>query len=96
MDIFIRGNVVEFSTQFFDASNNPVVPDSVALTIVTAPQCSASQTIPLTMTNSGDTWTADWDTTGIPGGLIYWAIKATAPHAADEGSFALATNPANQ
>jgi hypothetical protein len=95
MDVsFIRGNVLLFSTQFFDASGGVVSPASVELTITTAPLGSASQTIQLPMSGS-TTWTVEWDTTGIPPGMIFWAVQATSPHSADEGDFFLEANLAN-
>lgn len=99
MEVFFAGNIVQFATTFLDANKVPVVPASVALTIRTVPiggLTPAPNPVVIAMSNSAGTWTADWDTTGLPPSIVYWAAQATAPHGADEGNFELAANWATQ
>jgi hypothetical protein len=92
---FIRGNIVLFSTQFFDAAGAPQTPSAVELTLTTAPLEADPQTVTMPM-SGGPVSVAEWDTTDISPGIVYWAVKATGPHAADEGFFFLDANLANQ
>lgn len=97
MDItFIRGNVLQFSTSFFDASGGVVDPASALLTLRTAPLGADSDLEQISMSKIGDTWVAEWDTTSIAPGIVYWSVQATGPHAADDGSFDLSANWANE
>lgn len=95
MDYFISGNVLMFTTTFLDAAGEPVNPATAVLTLRTATPGTESVTVTLDMTETDGVWTAEWDTTGIAAGIIYWAVKATSPHAADQGVFDLTANFAN-
>lgn len=97
MDVtFISGNILQFSTQFYNPTGNPITPDSATLTLRTATLNAPSVTVTIPMTAGLDnTWMATWDTTGFAIGVIFWSVKAVNPHAADEGSFELTGNWAN-
>lgn len=92
----IRGNVIAFSTTFYDADGAPITPVSVNLEIeVVSPPNGAKQEFVIAMTNVSTLWSANWDTTGVPSGIVYWAVKANGPHGADQGRFNLNANLAN-
>lgn len=97
MDVtFIRGNILQFATQFFAPDGNQITPDSAALLIRTATLGADSIAVEIAMTETTPgVWTATWDTTGISAGTIFWAVQAVNPAAADEGFFELKTNMAN-
>jgi hypothetical protein len=91
MDIFERGNTFLFATSFFNEGDNPVNPGSAKIRIVAGASVSE-----IDMTQSGNVWTALWDSFGVPAGAVYWSVQAINPHSTDEGYFTLSANPANQ
>lgn len=93
MDIAIRGNVYEFSTTFLDAAGAPVNPASVTLFINIAGGDNPG--VSLSMTEASDVWSADFDTTDYPPGILFWSVRAVTPHAADQGNFPISANLAN-
>lgn len=94
MDVFVRGNVISFSTTFYDADGAVVIPASVSLLIVFGiSKGTNSETI--AMTNVGDAWTATWDSSDAYPSTVNWSVRATTPHAADQGAFSIPANPAN-
>lgn len=95
MDIIFRGNIVLFSTTFYDAHGQIVGPTSASVHIRTAPQGAASETFDLVMTATGDVWSVEWDTSDVAPGLVYWSVKAVGPAADDDGTFMLTANWAN-
>lgn len=92
---YIRGNLIQFSTTFSDVNGNPVAPDSASVEIRTAPLEADPITVVIPMSNSGGTWTAEWNTTGVAPGLVYWCITSINPPGADQGTFDLIANWAN-
>lgn len=94
MDIFVRGNVLSFSTTFYDANDAVVIPASVSLYLDYGVAQGRSSTT-VAMTNVGNAWIATWDSSDAYPSTVNWSVRATTPHAADQGEFALPANPAN-
>lgn len=92
---FIRGNVVEFSTQFFAVDGTPSTPVSASVNISIAAYGAIFSPVDLAMTQAGDVWTATWDTTDVPPGTVFWSVKSVDPHSAEDGRFELSANYAN-
>lgn len=95
VETVIRGNVVTFSVGFTDFQGVPVLPTNVVLHIQYLDDTTKVLVV-LQMNNVGDVYTCNWDTNGVSAPTtVNWSIRATAPDAADDGTFELTANWAN-
>jgi hypothetical protein len=97
--VITRGSTVQFSTNFYDVNSKLVQPTNATINLVPS-MTQTAVSIPMTRpSGSVTTWTALWDTRGIPAGVIYWSIHTGSsdpvPVVAEDGMFTLSANPAN-
>src|SRR5512146_1122345 len=91
----IRGNTVVFTANFYDQNGQIITPVAAQVRVAYAVR-GVSTIATLSMTNSGGTWTADWDSSVADAGNVDWHTQSTgSPSAADDGSFTLSANAAN-
>jgi len=90
-----RGSTVVFVTTFKDDTGAIVNPASANLYLkFRTGNVIQSATVPLVQ--SGNTWTASWDSSVADGGRADWHIRSAGTNkAAMEGSLSLKTNLAN-
>lgn len=94
-NVIVRGNTVEFSATFYDASGAVFTP-ATAVTYVTYDVAGVATTDTVTLTASGDVWTGTWDSSVADAGTVYWHTQSSgSPSGADDGSFTLSANAAN-
>jgi hypothetical protein len=94
-DEITRGSTVVFATVFTDPTGVTVNPVSATLHL----EYRASGTLTATsiaLVQSGNTWTASWDSSVADGGRVDWHIRSTGTFPAGlEGTLKLKTNSAN-
>lgn len=91
----IRGNSITFTSSFLDANNNIMVPQAPTLTVYFKSN-SVYVNTSISMTSSGNAWSASWDTSNADVGIVQWHISGgpTTPAALD-GEFRILSNKAN-
>lgn len=91
----VRGNSVTFTTGFYDANNDLVIPSLPTLTVhYKANNQYVTETA--NMSGSGASWTATWDSSNADVGIVDWHISAGAGlKIASDGSFRIYANKAN-
>lgn len=96
VDVFVRGNVFEFTASPTDVEGATVDPDSVMLHVsyLDADGIRVRADLPMEEATAGE-WSANWDSSVSKKGRVDWAIRTENPSSAKEGSFQLAANLAN-
>ena len=97
--VITRGSTVQFSTNFYDVNSKLVQPTDATINIVPSMTQTAVLVPMVPPSGSVSTWTALWDTRGIPAGVVYWSIHTgtsdPVPVVAEDGMLTLGANPAN-
>ena len=96
MQIFVRGNQIDFSTTFAADAAPGVQPTSASLSLAYNLAGTVTK-VSLALTLNGDgTWSTSWDSSTADGGRVDWSVVSHGiVVAADEGFFILAANNAN-
>lgn len=94
MDPVTRGMGVTFPMSFFDKLGAPIQPVTVTLYVMYRHN-GVKVTATPTITQNGNNYTADFDTSVCDPGIITWAVRATGPVMATEGSIVVVANTAN-
>lgn len=92
----IRGNSVTFTSSFFDANNNVVIPSAPALSVYYKSN-NAYITESFNLISIGsNAWAAEWDSSKADVGLLEWHITGgIATPIAQDGEFRILSNRAN-
>lgn len=94
----IRGNFVEFATEFVDANNLIIAGVSNATLSVAYAINGVSQTDVLSMSMlANGYWAASWNSANSDPGVVAWFVYGTngSSAAATQGTFNVWANPAN-
>lgn len=97
--VVTRGNVQEFSTNFYDANGDLVIPETAVMRInFVGGTYRQVINLPMALSATDGPWVVDWDTSvaGARPGLVYWSAQGLNPAGAEDGQFELDANPANQ
>ena len=94
----VRGNSITFTTSFYNANNQLVVPSGANLIVsYLVDLVKTSNTISMTSQDNGNTWVGTWSSVGIDPGIVDWFIESTGTAlVAEEGSIRVIANDANQ
>jgi hypothetical protein len=97
MTTVVRGSTVTFKANFTDDAGLPINPAQASVFVSFPNPTGSRTTVELTLTQSGDDWTAQWDSGLSKPGTVSWSAhtKATTPAAAVDGTFEVTANPAN-
>ena|SRR6266566_3443945 len=89
----IRGNMVTWTTNFFDMANNVIQANSATLRLR---HQATGEIVTLSMQLGPDGWTASFDTSNVKPGIINWHASCIDPvPSAQDGYFRIDANPAN-
>ena len=94
---FARGTTLKIGATFLDVNGNPVTPAGANVWIsYFVGDATAPTNVKLTMTISGSTGSALWNSAPANAGAVYYHIRSTDTNPiAYEDSFTLTANPAN-
>lgn len=97
MTTVVRGSTVTFKANFTDDLGAPINPAQAAVFVSFPNPTGSRTTIELALTQSGNDWTAQWDSGVSKPGTVSWSAqtKATTPAAAVDGTFEVTANSAN-
>lgn len=96
-EIITRSNTVSLSFEFLDNTGEAATLSSATCQLV-YPGHSDHETELLTLTETGDTWDATWDSTKSRGGWVEYhahAIATNSDELTQDGRFKLKSNRAN-
>lgn len=93
----VRGSIVNFTSTCFDSSGNPVTPDAAVLYLVYVdPDTETKVPVQITMSISGNSVTANWDSSVSDVKPVIWSIRTTGSDAvAQDGVLQITGNEAN-
>lgn len=95
MRIVDRGSTVVFPAGFTDNLGAVTNPPSANM-YVTYKRSGVAVTVIIAMTQSGNSWTASWDSSPADAGQVDWCVKSAGSNkAAIQGAFLLVANAAN-
>jgi hypothetical protein len=92
--IVVRGKTVQFSTTIYDLAGTVADPSDVTL-YIRYPRGGSFETNEISMTKSGDTWSAIWSSVVSDAGRASWSIRSIFPDAAEDGFLRITANSAN-
>jgi hypothetical protein len=94
---FVRGATVSVTINFFDSGGGVINPVSATLDLDYPMSDGTRGQTSAALTNSGNDWTYDWDSTVAAGGKVYGhaATDGSAPISAVDFQFNLTANLAN-
>jgi hypothetical protein len=93
----VRGSTVAFKVNFTDDLGAPINPSQASVFVSYPDTTGTRTTTEIVLTQSGNDWTASFDTGISKPGEITWSAqtKLTTPAAAVDGSFTVTANSAN-
>jgi hypothetical protein len=97
MTTVVRGSTVTFKANFTDDLGAPINPAQASVFVSFPNPTGSRTTVELPLAQSGNDWTAQWDSGVSKPGTVAWSAhtKATTPAAAVDGTFEVTANPAN-
>jgi hypothetical protein len=97
MTTVVRGSTVTFKANFTNEAGLPVNPAQASVFVSFPNPTGLRTTVEIALTQSGNDWTAQWDSGLSKPGTVSWSAhtKATTPAAATDGTFEVTANPAN-
>ena len=91
----IRGNVLTFTSVFYDAANNIVVPSSPSL-ILYYKSNNQYVTVTANLSQNVNSWFTTWDSSNADVGIVEWHITGGGnTRIASDGTFRVYANKAN-
>jgi hypothetical protein len=92
-DGVVRGNIVSWTLNFYDANSNLIVGGPAHITLHYG-SASNGSFVEIEMQHTPDGWRAEWDTRHASAGVVYW--HAHCRGTAQEGFIHLTANEANR
>jgi hypothetical protein len=94
--IVTRGSTIIFTSNFFDVDGEPTNPTGAHLYILYRDTAGVEVTDEIVMAQSGNDWSASWESSLARGPHAEWHVRSTGSNkAAHEGVLKLKTNRAN-
>jgi hypothetical protein len=97
MTTVVRGSTVTFKANFTNEAGLPINPAQAAVFVSFPNPTGLRTTVEIALVQSGNDWTAQWDSGVSKPGTVTWSAqtKLTTPAAALDGAFEVTANSAN-
>jgi hypothetical protein len=93
--IVVRGTKITFRTSFFDVDGVITNPVSASIHIRYPQGKTTVAASPITMSQAGNVWTGEWESSVSASGKVSWSVRSALPRIAEDGYITLTANPAN-